>query len=336
MKRRLRWLGVCSSLCGLVLLLLPQGLSFLPAKRYDLLAWVLLVLPCVWWLIQGCLHAGKEAPRQRGGARIAAIAGRLLLLEVLALVTCIVFLSPLPAWLNTLFLLLLLFTLLSLLLVPFFIAFVTAYGQDRRTFAKRQEQEKRAVEHRGGWVLTSDPQLRHRYLRLPRLLFRIVVELCFLAGAGCVILLSVYGEAWGSGALHEAVRWCGILSLTVSLVGFFPLLFVWIDCSGRSLTQRVCLTDGVLSYQLYNGSMERREQRSFALRRLSKVRVSSRSITLRGEFACTLDRGAPLCRRRTIRLARCFPPEQEQLLLSFLAQRLEEDLHCKREKSALY
>ena len=130
MKGRLRWLGVCSSLCGLVLLLLPQGLSFLPAKRYDLLAWLLLVLPCVWWLIQGCLHAGKEAPRQRGGARIAAIAGRLLLLEVLALVTCIVFLSPLPAWLNTLFLLLLLFTLLSLLLVPFFIAFVTAYGQD--------------------------------------------------------------------------------------------------------------------------------------------------------------------------------------------------------------
>ena len=328
MKRRLRWLGVCSSLCGLVLLLLPQGLSFLPAKRYDLLAWVLLVLPCVWWLIQGCLHAGKEAPRQRGGARIAAIAGWLLLLEVLALVTCIVFLSPLPARLNTLFLLLLLF--------PFFIAFVTAYGQDRRTFAKRQEQEKRAVEHRGGWVLTSDPRLRHRYLRLPRLLFRIVVELCFLAGAGCVILLSVYGEAWGSGALREAVRWCGILSLTVSLVGFFPLLFVRIDCSGRSLTQRICLTDGVLSYQLYNGSMERREQRSFALRRLSKVRVSSRSITLRGEFACTLDRGAPLCRRRTIRLARCFSPEQEQLLLSFLAQRLEEDLHCKREKSALY
>lgn len=82
--------------------------------------------------------------------------------------------------------------------------------------------------------------------------------------------------------------------------------------------------------------MERREQRSFALRRLSKVRVSSRSITLHGEFACTLDRGAPVCRRRTIRLARCFPPEQEQLLLSFLAQRLEEDLHCKREKSALY
>ena len=140
----------------------------------------------------------------------------------------------------------------------------------------------------------------------------------------------------GSGALHEVVRWCGILSLTVSLVGFFPLLFVWIDCSGRSLTQRVCLTDGVLSYQLYNGSMERREQRSFALRRLSKVRVSSRSITLRGEFDCTLDRGAPLCRQRTIRLARCFSPEQEQQLLSFLAQRLEEDLHCKREKSALY
>ena len=194
MKRRLRWLGVCSSLCGLVLLLMPQGLSFLPAKRYDLLAWLLLVLPC------GCLHAGKEAPRQRGGARIAAIAGRLLLLEELALVTCIVFLSPLPAWLNTLFLLLLLFTLLSLLLVLFLIAYVTAYGQDLRTFAKRQEQEKRAVEHRGGWVLTSDPQLRHRYLRLPRLLFRIVVELCFLAGAGCVILLSVYGEAWGSGA----------------------------------------------------------------------------------------------------------------------------------------
>ncbi|MFR9256586.1 MAG: hypothetical protein ACLVJ6_14390 [Merdibacter sp.] len=189
------------------------------------------------------------------------------------------------------------------------------------------------MEHRV-MVLTSDPQLRRRYLRLPRLLFRIVVELCFLAGAGCVILLSVYGEAWGSGALHEAVRWCGILSLTVSLVGFFPLLFVRIDCSGRSLTQRVCLTDGVLSYQLYNGSMERREQRSFALRRRRRC-VSSRSITLRGEFACTLDRGAPLCRRRTIRLARCFSPEQEQQLLSFLAQRLEEDLHCKRRKRVI-
>ncbi|MFR9256585.1 MAG: hypothetical protein ACLVJ6_14385 [Merdibacter sp.] len=133
----MRWLA-CSSLCGLVLLAAARP-PFLPAKRYDLLAGPsgaalrLVADPGV----SACRERGTAA---EGGARIAAIAGRLLLLEVPALVTCIVFLAAGLAE-HAVSAAVAVYAVITVP-VPFFIAFVTAYGQDRRTFAKRQEQEK--------------------------------------------------------------------------------------------------------------------------------------------------------------------------------------------------
>ncbi len=247
----------------------------------------------------------------------------LLGLEVIALLVCIAVFSPLSQTVSYFFIGLITLTAMAVVLFPLILTLVSGIQGDRSRYKEKREQEKETFVRSDYQVLESDPALRRKYMRFPRRLF-------FALCPGLLILslipLSLTRDLEQT-AVVALIRQAAMGLSLLSALSFFPLLFYWIDCSGTSLVQRISISRSQLVWSAYSGSMEERVETTLTLIRLESFQVTARTIRIRGEFARQVtdrygvrDKGV---RTRTLRVLRTLSPQQEEALLSFLADHSE-------------
>lgn len=242
----------------------------------------------------------------------------LLILELLTLLVCIVIFAPLSKAASNAFIGTIALTALLLLLVPLILSFLSGYQGDKEEHEEKRTREKQEAIQSDMLVLETDPARRKRYLRFPKLLALLVCPgVCMVSGF--VLALTKNSQDLLS---VQLLRTPFFLLMAAAAFSFIPLLMYWMNCSGTSLVQRVCLAQNQMYYAGYSGSMEERVEFTFTLIHLESYRVGKRAIRIRGQFtkktkdAYGTSQKGPFT--KTLWLPRTFPVEQEQALLQFL------------------
>ncbi len=243
-----------------------------------------------------------------------------LVLEILALLVCIVVFAPLSDTVSNIFIFSIAITALLIFLVPFIMSFVSGYRGDKKQFRSKTSLENQTALESGKTVIESDAAIRKKYLRFPKILALLVCPSVFLLSGLALSLTKDHQAAFSV----RLLRLPFLALAAAALVAFIPLLMYWANCSGTSLVQRIYLGQSSFRYSGYSGSMEERVEFSYALISLESFHVGRRAISIRGEFLKTTSdlygvrNKGPFS--KNLHIPRTFTKSQEQTLLAFLQE----------------
>lgn len=115
-----------------------------------------------------------------------------LVLEILALLVCIVVFAPLSDTVSNIFIFSIAITALLIFLVPFIMSFVSGCRGDKKQFRSKTSLENQTALESGKTVIESDAAIRNKYLRFPKILALLVCPSVFLLSGLALSLTKDY------------------------------------------------------------------------------------------------------------------------------------------------